>query len=492
MNRTPLLKLMENVWIESALVALLILAGFYVRLLHVSSPLMDTHSWRQTQTAMFARNFYRNGMNIFKPQIDWDGEKPGYIESEFQLYPYIVALFYKLFGVNEMYGRLVAALFSAGAMLLMYLFSRLFLDVWGAWLALFFFVVSPLNVFFSRAFMPDSTMLFFSVGTVYFFTRWAMEDKMKWLWISCAFAVFSFLVKIPSAHIGFALFYLAMAKYSWGMFSKKYLWGYLVLVLGIPALWYYYAHQLGKQSGLTENIWSIGQDKWGNAAVWKDPYFYTVMLNRISFGIVTRAGILLALFGFLFGIRRRFEGVVYAWAASVILYFYVVAYGNMVHSYYQLPLVPAASFFAAKGCMNLYEAFKNNFVFKLKEILVGLIVAFLAYCAYASYRDISPAYRLNLNMLAAAYETNKLTPPDTLIIACDGSFPEVLYYSDRKGWHINPAETAPGQLQPFIEKGARVLVISEAQSVFQDSAWRMFLETKTFLKKEGNIAIVKL
>lgn len=482
----------ESAWLERMLLAALVAAGLYIRLFHLSSPLLDTHSWRQTQTAMFARNFYRNGMNILKPQVDWAGAKPGYIESEFQLYPYTVALFYKVFGLDEKYGRLAAVFFSAGAMVFMYYFSRLFLDLWGASLALFFFVISPLNVFFSRAFMPESTMLFFSIGAVYFFTRWAVEDKMLWFWLSCGFSVFSFLVKIPSAHIGFALFYLAMAKYSWGMFAKKRLWLYLVVSLGIPALWYAYAFQLGKQSGLTENIWSIGQDKWGNAGVWKNPYFYKVMLNRISFGIVTYAGIMMAMLGFFIKTKHRYEPVTYVWLLSVVIYFYVVAYGNMVHSYYQLPLVPAASFFAAKGCRAVYELLKNNFVLKYNEAILALSLVFLAYCGYASYRDISPAYRLNLNMLASAYETNKVTLPGTLIVACDTSYPEVLYYSDRKGWHINPEETKPEDLQALVKEGAGALVISDAQSVYQNSAWRAFLETRTVLKKEGNFAILKL
>ncbi len=148
---------------ERILLLLLLFFGMYTRMLYLSSPLLDTHSWRQTQTAMFARNFYRNGMNIFKPQIDWDGARPGYIESEFQLYPFTVAVVYKIFGLDEKYGRLVAVLFFAGSMILLYLFAGLFLGEWGALLTLFFFVISPLNVFFSRSFMPESPMLFFSI-----------------------------------------------------------------------------------------------------------------------------------------------------------------------------------------------------------------------------------------------------------------------------------------------------------------------------------------
>lgn len=485
------MKTNSPVKIEHLIFVLLICVGIYTRLLHLNSPLLDTHSWRQTQTAMFARNFYRNGMNIFKPQIDWDGSRPGYIESEFQLYPFIVALVYKLFGMDEKYGRLVAALFFTGSMFFLFLLSRFFLSERASLLVLFFFVVSPLNIFFSRTFMPESTMLFFMVGTLYFFIRWSIENKPFWFWLSCAFAVFSFLVKIPSLHIAFVLFFLTTMKYDARMFTKKELWFYLIISLSIPAFWYMYAHHLGKTSGLTENIWSVGADKWGNLSVWLDPRFYDVLIGRITFGVVTFPGIVLAVFGAILAVKQKEEYAFHIWFLSVILYFYVTAYGNMVHSYYQLPLVPVACYFAGKGCDKLFEILQTS-VFWDRRAGVFCVAVLLAYCCLLSYRDISPAYQINGNMLEAAYETQRVTPSDTLIIVCDFSFPEVLYYSDRKGWHINPKEQRPDDLGAFIQKGARYLVVTEAQYTLQYPAWKSFLAQKMPLRKGANYAIYKL
>ena len=40
------------------------LLSIIIHLKGINSPLLDFHSWRQTQTAMIARNYYRNGFIV--------------------------------------------------------------------------------------------------------------------------------------------------------------------------------------------------------------------------------------------------------------------------------------------------------------------------------------------------------------------------------------------------------------------------------------------
>jgi len=44
-----------------------------------------------------------NGFRILHPQVT-GGQRPGYVEAEFQLYPFIVALFYSRFGETSVAG----------------------------------------------------------------------------------------------------------------------------------------------------------------------------------------------------------------------------------------------------------------------------------------------------------------------------------------------------------------------------------------------------
>ena len=62
---------------ENKIIIGLMLFGLICRLYNLTAPLLDYHSWRQTDTAAIARNFYYNGFNILYPQIDWGGTGPG-------------------------------------------------------------------------------------------------------------------------------------------------------------------------------------------------------------------------------------------------------------------------------------------------------------------------------------------------------------------------------------------------------------------------------
>ena len=51
---------------------LILILALGLRLYHVTYPYLDHHSWRQTEAASIARNFYRDGFNILKLEIDWN------------------------------------------------------------------------------------------------------------------------------------------------------------------------------------------------------------------------------------------------------------------------------------------------------------------------------------------------------------------------------------------------------------------------------------
>ena len=154
-----------SVWIkyEGAILAVIVILGIAMRLYGINLPLVDSHQIRQAQTAMMTRNLYEDNMNIFRTRLDFFGNVPGYIIMEFPLMHAITALLYYLFGVHEVIGRLVSVVFSVGAMFLMYGLARQFLSRVGAFAALVLYVFSPMNIFFSRAFMPESSMMFFMV-----------------------------------------------------------------------------------------------------------------------------------------------------------------------------------------------------------------------------------------------------------------------------------------------------------------------------------------
>jgi hypothetical protein len=98
---------------ELLLLFAILACGLGLRLIAISQPFIDAWSWRQADVAMIAENFYRTGFHIWYPQVNWAGNAPGYVGTEFPLVSFIAALFYKVFGVQDWIGRSVSLLFYA-------------------------------------------------------------------------------------------------------------------------------------------------------------------------------------------------------------------------------------------------------------------------------------------------------------------------------------------------------------------------------------------
>src|SRR5215469_12512527 len=96
-----------------ALLAILLL-GAMLRLYGIHNPIIDHPGWRQGDEASIARNFALLDNNILHPQTDYDGPPPNYVELELQIVPYLAAGLYKIFGIHEIFGRLITLAFSLG------------------------------------------------------------------------------------------------------------------------------------------------------------------------------------------------------------------------------------------------------------------------------------------------------------------------------------------------------------------------------------------
>ena len=138
-----------------SLLVVIILAALVVRLIGIDQPFVDPWSWRQSDVAAIARNFLENGFHFTRPQIDWAGNEPGFVGTEFPILPFLAALFYKSAGVEEWIGRLQGVLLFVAALPFFFgIVRRTFGESAANWAA-FFYAFAPLSIVASRAFMPD-------------------------------------------------------------------------------------------------------------------------------------------------------------------------------------------------------------------------------------------------------------------------------------------------------------------------------------------------
>src|SRR5947199_682548 len=179
-----------------------------VRLIFINQPYIDHWSWRQSDVAAIARNFLQNGFRFGYPQIDWAGNAPGYVGTEFPILPFIAALCYKIAGVHEWIGRIQAVVLFAVSLPFFFLLVR---EVYGSTAAVwatFFYGFAPANIFAGRLFMPDVPSLSLAIIGLYLFLRW-MEDRKPGLFSVAAIAIcMSLLLKITSIAIVGPLAYL--------------------------------------------------------------------------------------------------------------------------------------------------------------------------------------------------------------------------------------------------------------------------------------------
>src|SRR5437660_11153719 len=191
----------------SKLVIVICILAIAARLILINQPYVDHWSWRQSDVAAIARNFLQNRFHFAYPQIDWAGNAPGYVGTEFPILSFIAALCYKILGIHEWIGRIQAVVLFAVSLPFFFLLVRKIFGETAAICALFFYSFAPLGIMAGRCFMPDMPSLALSIIGLYFFQRWTESEpgaRMR----STSFAAsavsisLSILIKLPSAIIG--------------------------------------------------------------------------------------------------------------------------------------------------------------------------------------------------------------------------------------------------------------------------------------------------
>src|SRR5438874_6373869 len=393
------------------------------RLILIDQPYIDRWSWRQSDVAAIARNFEENGFHFTHPQIDWAGDAPGYVGTEFPILPFVAAICYKFAGVHEWIGRLQAVIFFAASLPFFFLLVReIFGDAAAIW-ATFFYGFTPLNVFAGRSFMPDVPSLSLALIGLYFFLRWIDSEKSISLFAAATMISLALLIKLPSAIIGAPLLFLVWQKWRWNFVRQPLLWLFATITILSSIAWYWHAHQI------SEKFYPHHFFGAGGIRIEKFSWYWKIVrLSAIS--SLTPILSVFALAGLFVAPRGKYSRVFHWWLAATILFIIVVGYGNR-HQWYQLPMVPIAAAFAGGACAFIGSKIPSRVAVITFSILLVSSLSVLA-CLY-----VQPLYRSSSAELRdGGLELRKLTVPDALIIAADNGDPTIFYYAERRGWHF--------------------------------------------------------
>jgi 4-amino-4-deoxy-L-arabinose transferase-like glycosyltransferase len=449
-----------------------VLLALALRLHGIGNPILDHPGWRQGDTASIARNFARLQYNVMYPQTNYNGPPPNYVELELQIVPFLAATLYKIFGVHELFGRLVSVTFSLATVVTLAYFGRwLFASSLAGIVAAFFFAVSPGSVYYGRTFMPDAAMIFFLTAALYASTRLLLEDRAlapRPLARAAALLTFAYLAKPVAVLAVIPLACVVWERVRNGVPTRPTAIGVLVAV-PLLVLWMYDR----RIASYAEWHWASGiaqlhvvpslRDAFTGAARFGQKWaqFFNAM-GMLRLRLLGTAGFLCSIAGFvaLPWISVRSRALLWSWLVAGLAYVFVVVTVERV-DYYMLVLVPLCALVVAGALAGLVETVRHADVAPLARWailaivpLLGLVVLLQGRAAVASYYGYNPAVYANAVALSRALD------PDALVVI--GHYgPDVQYYVNRFGWEEDPALWTPFDEESAIRKGARYFISIE-------------------------------
>ena len=424
------------------ILSVVLVVAFVFRLYKINIPLADLHSWRQVDTAAVARNFAKNGFDLFHPKYDdlsnvqsGIDNPQGYRMVEFPIYNAIIAFFYKSFPIFslEIWGRLITIFFSLIVISIIYYLllkenSRL-----SAIFGSFIYAVFPFFVFFSRVVLPETTALAFTMLAVFFFYL-NVEYKKKrvrsvlYYSFSSIFFACALLIKPTVIFYLFPVFILFLRKYKLIFFKKADFYLYFFITF-IPLIyWRFYIKNFPEGVPVSDWLFTSVNTSQGLKSILFRPSFFRWIFFEIINNIIL--GGFLSVFMILGLITKQKKYLITSFVFSMFAYIFVFQGGNLQHEYYQTLILPVLAMMIGIGIGFVFEN-KKEFVNPVfMSILVFLITGFSFYFSYFKVIDY---YQYSQELVQEANIINSLTNPDDKIVTDRTGDTTLLYLANRRG-----------------------------------------------------------
>jgi 4-amino-4-deoxy-L-arabinose transferase-like glycosyltransferase len=470
-------------WWPYAIGAIVIL-GLALRLRGIHNPILDHPGWRQGDTAAIARNFATLDLNPFHPQTDYDGPPPNYVELELQIVPFLAALLYRLFGIHEIFGRLISLGFSLGTIVLAGAFARrLFASRLAGCVAALAFAIYPGSVYYGRTFMPDTAMTFFLTAAIAAAALWIDGDAGarsprfgRRFWSAALLAAAAILAK-PVAVVALIPIGAMLAERRGRAFLREpETYAFAALALGPYLLYDGYLRTIAEwhwASGITRLhvLPALAGAFASPAAFLAKAAAFIGALRMLAATMLGPVGFLCFVAALVLQAPARSRTVLWAWLAAGLAYAYVVVTVERV-DYYLYPLLPLAAIWTG----GLAEAVRRLLPAGTARRAALAALAAIALVAIVSGRAaVAKYYLYSKNVYRQAAALNRTLPAGALVVM--GHYdPSVLYYLNRKGWEEDPYLWTPFDEQSAIRKGARAFIAIEANRLARNVELGAWLE----------------
>lgn len=452
---------------------LLILVFLPLRLYLITNPLLDNHHFRQTQTATVARNYYQNGFDLFRSELDVFGTgREKYLTMEFPLYQNLVAIFYHLFASGDIWGRVVSVVMGFVAAWYLYLLvffiekKRL-----PALVTTFFFLAVPLNMIYQRDFLIEPTVIAFLLAGFYYALCWIKFDNSQNFILACLLLSLGFIQK--GMYGPFLIFPIWFYSYT----RKRHIFDrrlFLLLIIPMVVLfgWQWHVDKLNLANGhpyftsvnTDQRLWNFGllSDRWSYE-------YWLARLQQLLKGIFLKPGLFLFAIGIIAVIKRKHRGFWLSFMLGQIVYF-LVFFRIQSHEYYQMIMVPPIAYFMSSGLIFIsryivrFRLFNKNQTFVFSRMLMALI---LTVFLYKSWLNSQNGFKVDWDRYKRLLEINKVLPQNTagLLLTPDYDWNSIYtYYPGRKMLLLERNKTDQKKIEELKNQGYDFIVLQDWRS----------------------------
>jgi 4-amino-4-deoxy-L-arabinose transferase-like glycosyltransferase len=417
--------------------------------------IMGIHAWRQTQTMTVVENFAFEDMNILNPRINSRGDGNGIHRMEFPLMQWVFAWFYKWFGSELVIARILTFLISTFSVLGFYRLLREykqsdFISALGAWC----FAWSPVLFYYSVNPLPDNLALCLAVWSFFFLKRHQADSSFRSLFFFSLFLSVATAVKLPfilfgAGYIPIFIDRLKARKFKDEM-SKSLILGFILFP---AAAWYLWVIPQWTNAGLIGGVGAETTFNYQSAltTVWGTIHSLLPELF-INYGSV-----LFFILGIGVFFQKKDKASQFKVELSIlffvtIYYLYEVNMIGLAHDYYLFPFIPLLFLVVSAGLKKLLS--HSNPWLKYVGYAALLVLPLTAYL-----RTEGRWSEGNASLLVKhKTELRNIVDDDALVVV--GNDPSnfiFLYHIGKKGWTFEQNWILSGDLQQYMEKGAKYL-----------------------------------
>lgn len=429
-------------WLALGLVLLLLLA---LRLYGINnSPFEAGEYWRQPDTESIALTFLHYRFDWLRPSFYYDGPFPNVVALELQVLTPIIALLYRAFGEHYFLARGASIACFLGSCGFLWGIARRYMSEAGAIWAVLLYGLLPVNLWVSRTIQPEPAAMFFYVGAVYCFQRYAEADRKPdgWLVLAGLFAAVAIMQKPQTALIALPLLGLAWQRDRWRMLLRRPLWLFAVFVLGVPALYYLYSNHVAEfrfAQGITAK--HVLPEF---LTAFRTEQALTFFRTQIPQALTIPGLAVLAVA--LVDVRKRL-GIIYLWLAGVV--FYLLTVGAVIRFYYYLIYITPPLAILMGSLLSRFTRW---------AAVVPLVAA--AVVGVTGFKLVQPWYVQRNDIITQGQIVQQVTAPGDLIVTPTNA-PALIDASERQGWryqlHYYPyiPNDPYAELQYYIDHGAK-------------------------------------